>query len=781
MANRIIPVKRRKKKQQKITAADRKKSRQQLLNRTFGVMIFCGVLLFIPLVIALFKLMIIDHDKYEAQAISNQTRSTSVSASRGIIYDRNMNLLAGSTSVETIFIDPNEIDKSDEDVNLIANGLGKILDVDPQKILEMEAKTDRMYEVVARKQPKEIGDQVRAFVEENELTGIHTETDAQRYYPYGSLASQVIGFTNSSNSGSEGLEAYYNETLEGTPGAIVTTKGNYETEMLYSFEKNYEASDGNSLVLTLDATVQYYLEKNLEAAIQKYDVQNGGFALMMDVDTGEIIGMATLGGYDPNNYLEIYDTDTLEQLEEMKQALSEFEEGSPEYDEAESQYENAVAAARLHQWRNRNVSDGYEPGSTFKTITLAAALEEGAVTLDDTFYCGGAETFWGRDQELHCWKATGHHTQTTAQALQNSCNLAFAHIGLKLGGEKLYEYAKAFGILETTGVDLPGEASGVFHSLSRLSDYETNGTYSLIDTAFGQSFKVTPIQLVRAISAVVNGGYVIEPYIVSEVLDANGNILEKNSRKVIRQAISEDTSAVMCQLMESVVTDGTAGNAALAGYRIGGKTGTSEKLDENTEDKIVSFVGVAPMDDPRYVVLIALDSPSRSTGYYISGGVMAAPVVRDVFSDTLQYLGVQPDYTNVDMRTVNVEMPDVSGMNEQDAAAALSEKSLVYITVGSGETVTGQIPAAGCPLPGTSKVILYMGADVPTDKVTIPNLLNMTPAQANAAIANSGLYLQSKGSKSANARVTYQNLVAGAQVARGTLITVEYTDDSARD
>ena len=781
MKDRVIPVKKPRKKRKQLTAADRKKSEQKRTVRFGIVTAICGFLIFIPLIGMLFKLMIIDHDKYEAQAIANQTRSTSVPASRGLIYDRNMNVLAGSTSVETIFIDPLKIKENNRDVHLIANGLGEILGVDPQRILELETRTESQYEEVARKQPKDVADRVREFAEENGLSEIHTTTGSKRYYPYGSLASQVIGFTNASNSGAEGLEAYYNLTLEGTPGAIVTTRGNYETEMLYSYEKNYAAKDGNCLVLTLDTTVQYYLEKNLETAIEKYDVQNGGFAIMMDVNTGEIIGMATLGGYDPNNYLEILDKDKQEELQQMKDALSEFEEGSAEYEEAESQYENAVAAARLQQWRNRNVSDGYEPGSTFKTITLAAALEEGAVTLNDTFYCSGKETFRGRDQELHCWKATGHHSETTAQALQNSCNLAFAHIGLKLGGDKLYDYAKAFGLLETTDVDLPGEASGVFHTLAQLSDYETHGTYSLIDTAFGQSFKVTPIQLVRAIAAVVNGGYVLEPYIVSEVQDAEGNVLEKHGRTVIRQAISEDTSTLMCSLMESVVTEGTAGNAALAGYRIGGKTGTSEKLDQNTEDKIVSFVGVAPMDNPRYVVLVALDSPSRSTGYYISGGVMAAPVVRDIFSDTLQYLGVQPDYTDVDMSTVNVEMPDVSSMDEKTAAETLAAKSLVYVVVGNGENVTGQIPAAGSMLPGNSKVILYMGEDMPTDKVTIPNLMGMSPAQANAAIVNSGLYLQCKGSTSGGARVTSQSLVAGAQVARGTLITVEYTDDSARD
>ena len=684
-------------------ALTKEENNRGFLRRTFSMLIVCGILLFLPVVGMLFKLMIVDHDKYETQAINNQTRSTSVEASRGTIYDRNMNILAASTTVENVFIDPLEIAQSNQDVNLIATGLGTILDVDPARIKELAADTEMRYKMVARKQSKEATDRVRTFIEENGLKGIHLENDTKRYYPYSTLAAQVIGFTNAENRGAEGLEAYYQSTLEGTQGEVVRTKGNYETEMLYNYEKYYEASDGNSLVLTIDSTVQYYLEKNLEAAIEKYNVVNGAFAIMMNVNTGEILGMANMGQYDPNNYMEIYDTRTQEELAQLREKLiQEMQEtlgvsvlspDSEAYEMVEDAYDDAVAAARLSQWRNRCVSDGYEPGSTFKTLTLAAALEEGAVTLDDTFSCFGQEDFAGRDQTLHCWKAYGHGIETTAQALQNSCNLAFAHIGLRLGGEKMYDYAKAFGLLERTGIDMSGEGYSVFHTKTKLADPLT--TAYLIDTSFGQSIKVTPIQMVRAIAAVVNGGYVLEPYVVSQVLDDSGNVVQKNSRTVLRQAISAETSATMCELLESVVSLGTAGNAKLSGYKIGGKTGTSEKLDvldENgniVNDKIVSFIGVAPMDDPQYVVLVALDTP-KTRSYYISGGVMAAPVVRDIFADTLLYLGVQPDYTDVDMSTVNVEMPDVREMTEQEAAEALAAQSLVYRTVGDGAQEIGR-------------------------------------------------------------------------------------------
>ena len=767
---------------QTVPAYDREKAGHGVLRRTTFIMIFCGILLFLPLIWRLFQLMVVQHDKYESQAISNQTRSTAVTADRGVIYDCNMNILAASKTVENVFIDPWEIHNSEEDVDFIANGLAEILEVDAQMIREKAALLERRYEIIARKREPEQTDAVRRFITENKLTGIHLETDSQRYYPAATTAAQVIGFTNAENRGAEGLEAYYDDVLQGTAGAVITTKGNYETQMLYSYEKYYEATDGNSLVLTIDSTVQMYLEKNLKAAIQKYDVRNGAFGIIMDVNTGAILAMAIEGSYDPNHYLEILDLSVLEKLDSISEAIDQAEEGSAEYLTLVNDYNNLVASSRLKQWRNRCVSDGYEPGSTFKTITLAATLEESAVNDNTAFYCGGKKDYPGRESTLHCWKDGGHGYETLAKALQNSCNIAFADIGVLLGGSALYDYIDAFGLLEKTGVDMSGEATGVFHTREKLME-----NAQLTTVAFGQSVKPTPIQMVRAIAAVVNGGYVLKPYVVSEVLDENGNVVEKNGKTVIRQAISEDTSKKMCQLMLSVVEEGTAGNAKLPGFRVGGKTGTSEKLDvydengEQTQDRIVSFVGVAPMDDPQYLCLVALDTPSRSTGIYISGGVMAAPVVRDIFADTLLYLGVQPDYTNVDMGTVNVQMPDVRDLTEDEAAAVLKEQSLVYTTEGEGGTVTGQIPAPGDLLPGNSKVILYMGEPVPTDKVIVPNLKNLTPAEIKQVMADSGLYLQTKGSYKNYSVVTDQDYEPGTEVPRGTTITVELTDQTALD
>lgn len=762
-------------------AFNREKAGHGVLRRTTFIMVFCGIVLFIPLFMRLFKLMVLEHDQYESRAISNQTRSTAVTADRGTIYDCNMNILASTKTVENVFIDPWEIHNAKEDVDFIAEGLAKILEIDPDSIREKAAKLDRRYEIIARKREPEQADAVRSFISENKLSGIHLESDSMRYYPSGSTAAQVIGFTNAENRGGEGLEAYYDEVLQGTAGAVITTKGNYETQMLYSYEKYYNASDGNSLVLTIDSTVQLYLEKNLKAAIEKYDVKNGAFGIMMDVNTGAILGMAIEGSYDPNHYLEIMDLSVLKELDELSAEMEGYNKESDDYKALAKQYNSLEAAARLKQWRNRCVSDGYEPGSTFKTITLAAALEEQAVNLDTTFFCSGAKDYRDREATLHCWKEQGHGYETLPKALQNSCNIAFADIGILLGGSKLYDYIDALGLLEKTGIDMAGETTGVFHSRDKLME-----NAQLTTVAFGQSVKPTPIQMVRAISAVVNGGYVLKPYVVSEILDENGTVIQKNGKTVLRQAISAETSKLMCTLIESVVTDGTASNAKLPGFRVGGKTGTSEKLDvyENgvlTQDRIVSFVGIAPMDHPQYICLVALDSPSRETGIYVSGGVMAAPVVRDIFADTLLYLGVQPDYTDMDMSTVNVLMPDVRDQDEAAAAALLQEQSLTYTTVGSGEVVTGQIPAPGEQLPGNSKAILYLGEAVPTDEVTVPDLKNLTPDEAKAVMENSGLYLQTKGSYRYYSVVTDQDYAPGETVPRGTTITVELTDQTALD
>lgn len=767
-----------------------------ILRRTLFLMILCGIVAFIPLIATLYKLMIVDHDYYEEKAINNQTRYTSLSASRGEIYDRNMNILAASTTVETVFIDPNEIAtemKEPENsalLDTIAKGLAEILDVEESFVREQASDTKYRYKVISRKISEELADEVRAFINDNELKGVYLEADAKRYYPYASLGAQLLGFVSSDNIGTEGIEAYYNASLEGTAGKVVTTKGNYGSEMLYTYEKYYDASNGDSLVLTIDTTVQSYLEKNLQAAIDRYEIQNGAFGIVMDVNTGAIVAMATLGSYDPNEHLDIYDEVLDERLEQQYQQALRYEKGSEEYEQAISEYNQAVAAARLKQWRNRCVSDGYEPGSTFKLISLAEALDCGAATLNDTYYCSGEEKIADREQAVHCWKAIGHGAQTTAQALGNSCNIAFGHIGVQLGGTRFYEYAEDFGILERTGVDLPGEASGYFFDKDTL----TSGYASVISGAFGQTFRVTPIQQARAIAAVVNGGYVLEPYIVSQVLDADGNVVQENGRTVLRQAISESTSITMRGLMEQVVTEGTAKGAKTPGYRVGGKTGTSEKIDtydedgNPVEDKIVSFVGVAPIDDPQYLVLVALDTPKYQedntkytpSGYYISGGLMAAPTVRDIFLDILPYLGVEPDYSSDDIRGINVTMPELTGMTLEEAEAALKEKSLTYRTLGSGAVITDQIPAAGAELPGNSEVILYFDYDKSTEPVEVPDFIGYPVADVNWLANNAGVYVQAKGTDATSyATVTYQSVEPGTMVDRGTTITVEFTDHSS--
>ena len=802
MARKIIRLPRTK-EQKQANREQNQRANRTILRRTLVLMVLCGIVAFVPLIGTLYHLMITEHDYYNEKAIKNQTRSTNLTATRGVIYDANMNVLASSSTVETVFIDPNEIAeqmKQPENSNLldqIARGLGEILDVEPSFVYEQAADKQYRYKVIKRKISEELADEVRAFISENSITGVYLETDLKRYYPNSSLAAQALGFVSSDNNGSEGLEAYYNEELSGTAGKVVTSKGNYGSEMLYTYEKYYDASDGSSLITTIDSTVQAYVEKNLQNAIDKYDIKNGAFCIVMDVNTGEIKAMATLGSYDPNNYLEIYDDTTALLLENERAAALALPEASAAYEAAIETYKQDVAAARMAQWRNRCVSDGYEPGSTFKLITLASALDSGAVTLNDSFYCGGQEKFTGREQILSCWKSAGHGAQTTAQALGNSCNIAFGHIGLRMGGDTFYDYLKSFGVMEKTGVDLPGEASGLFYERKYLNDPANYGTSYLITSSFGQSFRITPMQLVRAVAAIVNGGYVLEPYIVSEVVDADGNTVEKNEKTVLRQVISQQTSEMMRTLMEQVVTEGTASAARTPGYRVGGKTGTSEKLDEYDEngqqvkDKIVSFVGVAPIDDPKYVVLVALDTPAYSEnsekytvhGMYISGGLMAAPTVRDIFLDILPYLGVEPDYGSEDIRGVNFTVPDVIGMDETEAGELLAEKTITYRVVGTGSVVTDQLPVAGSQVPGNSQIILYMGAEKQATRVEVPDFIGCSVADVNYLASNAGLYVQAKGTDRTDVYVlaAYQDIDPGTEVDRGTTITVEFSSTGASD
>ena len=673
--------------------------------RILAVMLVLGVLAFVPVGLRLYRLTVTQYDYYASLALRNQTRTTGVSADRGDIYDRNMNILATNAGVETVYLNPRELKQAGEDVEKIARVLGELLEKEPEWILEQAGDMTMRYKQVGSGVSRETAAEIREFINEADISGIHLEPGSKRVYPYGTLAAQVIGFTNASGSGSEGIEASYNSFLEGDRGKVITSKGNNEMDMPYSYEKYVTARDGCSVILTLDATVQACLENRMEEAIAKFDVRNGAFGLVMNCKTGEILAMATLGSFDPNSYQQIADPDTAAALEEMKRSwlLDPGDEGK------KTAYQEALTAARLKQWRNRVISDGYEPGSTFKVLTMAAALDSGAIDLNTSYFCSGAERIPGRSQLLHCWRSAGHGAEQTPQALQNSCNIAFAHIALKMGGETFYEYIQKFGILEKTGIDLAGEGKGIFFDRSLVTDTDRWGTASLTSGSFGQTFKITPMQLVRAIASVVNGGNLLEPYLVSEILDADGNTVLKQEPTVVRQTVSPETSRIMCDLIESVVTEGTAKNAQVAGFSIGGKTGTSEKIDVFDEngnrvlDKIVSFVGIAPMDDPEYIVLVALDTPSRETGLYISGGMMAAPTVGAVLSDILPYLGVEKNETEA-----AAVLEDLTGLTRSQAEKILKEQSLTVLFVGEGETVTGQIPAAGETLYSGSQVLVYL-------------------------------------------------------------------------
>ena len=526
--------------------------------RILLTMLFFGVLAFLPVFWRLYDLMVTNYDYYAALALRNQTRTTRVAARRGEIYDRNMNILATSIHVENVYLDPHELKQSRADIEEISRVLGEILEKDPEWIAEQAKDIKKRYKQVGSRLEPETAAKIRDFINSGNISGIHLEPTTRRTYPFGSLAAQVIGFTNDGGDGCEGVEASYDSYLTGKAGRVITTKGNNEMDMPFSYENYVASRPGDSLILTLDTTVQACLEKQLQTAVDRYAVRNGAFGLVMNAKTGEILAMATLGSYDPNRYLELTDEKTIARLQQLENTYLSQPQDSEAYQTGKKAYSEALNAARLKQWRNRVLSDGYEPGSTFKVLTMAAALDCGAIDLNTSFHCSGSQQIPGRAQLLHCWRSTGHGAQQTPQALQNSCNIAFAHIALKLGGERFYEYIEKFGILEKTGIDLSGESKGIFFDKSLVTNTDKWGTASLTSGSFGQTFKITPLQLVRAIASVVNGGYLPEPYLVAEIVDADGNTVMKAEPTMTRQTISKATSDTMRKLIRSVVTEGTA-------------------------------------------------------------------------------------------------------------------------------------------------------------------------------------------------------------------------------
>jgi stage V sporulation protein D (sporulation-specific penicillin-binding protein) len=738
-----------------------------ILSRTLILMIVCGIVAFAVLAIRLYKVMIVDHDYYEEQAVEQQTRESTVTASRGTIYDRNGKVLAMSASVETVYISPYEMNLYEESAEDIAKGLSQILDVDYDSIMEKTTDTSSWYKTVKKKIDAELADQVRAFIEENGYKSIHLEPDSLRQYPYSSLACHVIGFVGDENYGLEGVESIYDEYLTGVNGRIVRLKSASGADMLFEdYENYYDAEDGDDLTLTLDVTIQHYAEKYLQQAVADVQAENGGAVLVMDVNTGELLAMASCGNYDLNNYLEVSD--------DVQQELDKITD--------EEEREDALTEAQLRQWRNKALSDTYEPGSVFKIITLSIALEEGLANEQSTYYCGGAIDVLGRTDPVNCWDTSGHGTQTLAEAAQNSCNCAFVQIGMDIGPEKFYEYIEAFGLFDDTGIDLSGEASSQWWSREVFCDEENLS--QLAAASFGQTFAITPLQLITAVSAVANGGNLMKPYVVKEIRDSDGNTVLSNEPTVVRQVISQETSDTVNKILETVVSEGTGKNAQVPGYKVAGKTGTSEKVVENlsSDEKqyIVSFLGYAPADDPEVAVLVLLDTPSSETGIYISGGNMAAPVVSGILSEVLPYLGIEPDYTEEELENMDVTVPSVRTLSVSDAVDELENQGFSVSVVGEGETVTDQLPAANAVVASGTEVVLYAGESKPTSKVEVPNLYGMTYDEAQAYLSYYGLYVKSATSTAGDTSdvVSKQSVAFGTEVEYGTVIEVTLVDTS---
>ena len=789
-----------------------RRANRTILIRSLFLMVLFGLVVFIPLFFKLWQIQISQHDYYQELAVQQQTRDSTVTANRGTIYDSQGAVLAMSATVYNVQLSPKDLLETQETYRekvedaqenggtlpdypeptdqFVAENLASILNLEVEDVMKHLENKNSQYEIIKYRVEPEESEAVQEFITENHLShGIYLMPTSKRYYPKGSLAAHVVGWVNpnTDNVGACGVEAQFGEERSGQTGRVVTAKDGVGTELLYRFEDYYDATDGNNLTLTIDATIQSYCESILQEGVEQFDIQDGAFCLVMDPNTGAILGWANSPTFDLNDPWTVSDPVLLQYLEDIKsggytkeeaytKALAEGATAQEAYDAAVQEAEKEVLYS---QWANKAVTSSYEPGSTFKSIVLAAALEEGVISESDHFYCSGVAQVdgWNGDP-IRCSKRDGHGDQDLAKAVANSCNPAFIEIGKRLGAEKFYDYLEDFGFLEKTGIDMQGETTGVIWSRDDFTNVD------LAVASFGQRFQVTPLQLITAASAVVNGGHLMQPYVVSQVTDADGNVLQHTEPTEVRQVISEQTSERCRTILEKVVDGGTGKNAAVEGYRIGGKTGSSQTL-KGEDHTIVSFLGFAPADDPQVVILLAYDSPKpvspgsnyTADNWYISGGNMAALKAGELMEKILDYLGVEKSYS----ATADVMVPNLTGLNLADATTSLKKNNLSIRVVGDGDTVTGQIPAKGASIPGGSEVVVYMGAEVPTDQVQVPSVIGLNVEQAKAKLSAQGLYLKASGaSEFGSTVVAYeQSTPAGTSVDRGTTIEVRFTDSTA--
>lgn len=739
---------------------------KMMITRTVVVMIIVILCLSIVSGASLVNIMIINGEKYQSKASEQQLYDSLVTAPRGDIYDRNMQILATSTTAWTVYITPNGIKKISDDAKrekvrtTIAKGLSEILEVDYQTVYDNTNKNS-YYVIVKKKIDKETADKVRQFIKDNkdlEITKyIGLDQTTKRYYPNDSLASVVIGFVGADEQGLAGIESYYDAELTGIAGRVVAAKNAAGTDMPFTYEKVEEAQKGNSLVLTLDSYIQHTAEKYLQTAIEQNQIAERGAAVVMNVKTGAILAMAVKGDFNPNQPFVLSAED---------QAKVDALEGE-EKDKLKSELLN-------RQWRNKAVSDTYEPGSVFKVVTASIAIEENLVNKNNSFYCNGRTTVAG--QGYGCWKHGGHGTQNLGMAIANSCNPAFITIGQLIGVSTFSKYFKAFGFAEKTGIDLPGESRSTYHKEEKM------GVVELASSSFGQTFNVTPVQLLSAISAAVNGGYLVQPHLLEKTVDENGKVVKTTTTTYKRQVISETTSATMRELMEYVAQNG-AKNSLVTGYRIGAKTGTSQKVAkiQQTGDKylyIGSCATVAPIDDPEIAVFVMLDEP-KGSNYY--GGVISAPVNSKIMADVLPYLGYEPSYTEEELKKLAIEVPDTVGLGVDDAKGKLTTAKLQYKIVGSGEKVIRQLPEAGNKVISGGVVMLYTEQSENTT-VTVPDFRGLTATEANTAAANAGVNIEFSGNTATGGLKAYNQSVApGTSVEAGSIITVYFRDETTVD
>lgn len=783
-------------------------AKKLILERTSILMLLCGFLMFLPLINRLWLLSVVMHDEHGGMAASQQTKNVTVTANRGNIYDSNGNILAMSATVYKLILSPRDLankvnpkdyliqegdNKGDPDTvayeaaieerNLtLAQGISNLFpEITVESILERMEKTNSAYEVLLDEIEEETAEVLREFMAEmNCGYDLWLAPDSKRYYPYSYLASGILGFVNS-NGGAYGVEAAYDSYLQGTDGRIVTAKTGKQVEMYNSYSSFEDAMNGYDIHLTLDATIQSYAEKALAEGIALFDIDKGGFCIVMDPNTGAVLAAASSPSYDLNNYSLVTDPQLLEYVQEETATLIEQNQNdaSKSLEEiTEEATSSALATARSTMWRSLSFQDTYEPGSTFKALVLAAALEEGLVSEQDTFFCSGVHTV--ADWDIKCSKLTGHGMQTLSEAVQNSCNPAFMEIGSRLGVDLFYQYFEAFGLKDSTGIDLNGEFLGL------IWEQEAMGAVDLAVASFGQRFTVNPLQMITGFATTINGGYLLQPYFVDSVTD-NGNTIEKTQTSIVRQVVSQETSDRTREILESVVSQGSGMNARVAGYSIGGKTGTSETLVDGVVT--VSFIGFAPVDDPHVIVLLGYNEPNRSaagsnystTGYYISGGNMPALMAGPLIADILDYMGVQREYAEEELAMSEVIVPKVADLALSDAIAILENKNLNYRTVGEGDTVSSQVPARNAVISGNSTVILYLGDAVPETASTVPNIYGLSYNDAKYLLEERGLFLSTSTYVDAFCTVTSQSIPAGDITELGTVIEVTFTTIEVED